>query len=90
MSPEELQKAEELCVQHKGVCPNDCEVKFEDFKNVFNRAKAALLRYSDYNKIIVVSHRDAIRRFVHCSDLPRGGIVEMDFDESCKCTEFYY
>ena len=82
--------AEKLCNQYKGVCPDDCEIKFEDFENVFNRAKTALLRYSNYKKIIVVTHSVVIRRFVPYPNIPKCGIIEFDFDESCVCTEFDY
>lgn len=87
-SEDEILRAEELCTQYNGVCPDDCDVKFESFYDVFNRAKAVLLRYSGYKKIIVVSHSVLIRRFVSCADLPKGGIVELDFDESCTCAAF--
>ena len=87
---DEILKAERLCTQYKGVCPEDCGVRFEDFQDVFNRAKAAIMRYSGYKKIIVVSHSVVIRRFVSYPNIPKGGIKEFDFDESCVCTEFDY
>ena len=89
-SEEEILRAEKLCTQYKGVCPDDCEINFENFENVFNRAKTALLRYRNYKKIIVVSHSVVIRRFVSYPNIPRCGIIEIDFDESCLCTEFDY
>ena len=89
-SEEEFLKAEKLCTQYKGVRPDDCEIKFENFEDVFNRAKTALLRYSSYKKIIAVSHSVVIRRFVSYPNIPRCGIIEIDFDESCLCTEFDY
>ena len=92
-SEEEILNAENLCTQYKGECPDDCEVKFEDFTSVFSRAKTALLRYSSYSKIIVVAHSAhsvVIRRFVSYPNIPHCGIAEFDFDESCQCTEFDY
>ena len=89
-SEDEIIRAEELCTLHRGVCPDDCEIKFENFESVFNRAKTALLRYSRYEKIIVVSHSVVIRRFISYPNIPHCGIIEMDFDESCLCTEFDY
>jgi broad specificity phosphatase PhoE len=83
-------KAEALCTQYKGVCPKDSEIAFEDFSNVFKRAKSALLQYKNYRKIIVVSHSIVIRRFVSYPNIPWCGIAEIDFDESYACTEFDY
>ncbi len=87
---EDVIKAEELCRKYKGVCPKDSEIIFEDFEDVFNRAKTALLRYSRYKKIIVVSHSIVIRSFIAYPDIPQCGIAEIDFDESYDCTEFDY
>lgn len=75
-------------MEYKGVCLADSEIKFENLKNVFNRAKNVLLRYSRYKKIIVVTHGIVIRRFVFEPDIPFCGILELDFDESFSCTEF--
>ncbi|QGQ96585.1 histidine phosphatase family protein [Paenibacillus psychroresistens] len=89
-SIEEALIAEELCTKYKGVCPENSEMKFEDFENVFKRAKKALLRYSSYKKIIVVAHSIVICRFVPYPNIPYCGISEIDFDESYSCTEFDY
>ena len=75
-------------MENKGICPVDSEIKFEDLENVFNRAKKALLRYSHYNKIIVVTHGMVIRRFAFEPDIPFCGISEIDFDESFSCSKF--
>ena len=83
-------KAEELCTKYKGVCPDNCEIMFEDFESVFSRAKSALLRYKDYKKIIVVTHSVVIRRFVAYPNIPYCGISELDFDESSSITSFDY
>ena len=80
-SKEEAEKASKLCLEHKGICPNDCEVKFENLADVFNRAKNALLRYSQYKKIIVVAHGIVIRQFSFAPEIPFCGISEVDFDE---------
>ena len=82
--------AEELCTKYKGVCPKDCEIQFENFQDVFDRAKTALLRHRNYKKLLVVSHSVVIRRFVSYPNIPHCGIVEFGFDESCVCTEFDY
>lgn len=87
-SKAEATKARKLCMEYKGVCLADSEIKFENLKNVFNRAKNVLLRYSRYKKIIVVTHGIVIRRFVFEPDIPFCGILELDFDESFSCTEF--
>lgn len=87
-SNEEARKANRLCIEHKGVCPDDSEIKYENLESVFNRAKNALLRYSSYKKIIVVTHGIVMRRFVFKTDIPFCGISEIDFDESFLCTEF--
>jgi len=87
-SKEEAQKASELCSEHKGVCPNDSVIKFENLIDVFNRAKNALLRYRKYKKIIVVTHGIVMRQFSFASEIPFCGISEIDFDESFLWTEF--
>jgi broad specificity phosphatase PhoE len=87
-SKEEASKANRLCIENKGVCPADSVIKFENLDDVFIRAKNALLRYSKYSKIIVVTHGVVIRRFYFSADIPFCGISEIDFDESFTCTEF--
>lgn len=87
-SKKEASKARKLCFENNGVCPNDTEIKFENLEDVFNRAKKALLRYSEYKKIIVVTHGLVMRRFTFEPDIPYCGISEIDFDESYSCTEF--
>ncbi len=87
-SKEQASKANRLCIEHRGICSNDSEIKFENLDNVFIRTKKALLKYSIYKKIIVVTHGIVIRRFSYEPDIPFCGIEEIDFDESFKCTEF--
>lgn len=87
-SNEEARKVNRLCIDQKGVCPEDSKIKYESLENVFNRAKKALLHYSGYKKIIVVTHGIVMRRFVFQPDIPYCGILEVDFDESFSCTEF--
>ena len=69
-SHKEASKARELCFKYKGVRPDDAEIMFENLDDVFNRAKKALLRYSEYKKIIVVTHGLVIRRFAFTPDIP--------------------
>jgi len=85
---EEASKAGELCTKHKGVRPSDCEIKFENLIDVFNRAKTALLRYKKYKKIIVVAHGVVIRQFSFAHEIPFCGISEVDFDESFSWVGF--
>ncbi len=87
-SNEEARKVNRLCIEQKGVCPDDSMIKFENLEDVFNRAKKALLRYNGYKKIIVVTHGIVMRRFVFEPNIPYCGILEVDFDESFSCTEF--
>lgn len=87
-SKEESLKSSELCTKHKGVCPNDSEIQFENLMNVFNRAKSALLRYREYKKIIVVTHVIVIRQFSCSPEIPFCGISEIDFDESFSWAGF--
>jgi len=87
-SKEEALKASKLCLKHKGVCPNDSGIKFENLIDVFNRAKNALLRYSQYKKIIVVTHVVVMRQFSFAPEIPFCGISEIDFDELFSWTEF--
>ena len=87
-SKEEAPKANRLCIEYKGICPNTSEMKFENYENVFNRAKKALLNYKHYNKIIVVTHGIVMRRFAFAPDIPFCGITEVDFDELFLCAKF--
>ncbi|MCL1786866.1 MAG: phosphoglycerate mutase family protein [Defluviitaleaceae bacterium] len=79
---EEAQKASELCKAHKGVRPKDSQIAFENLEDVFNRAKNALLRYRQYEKIIVVTHGVVIQQFSFAPHIPFCGILEIDFDPS--------
>ncbi|BCN30853.1 hypothetical protein bsdtb5_21480 [Anaeromicropila herbilytica] len=68
---------------------NNSETYVDDKAEIhFRRAKKALLKYSNYKKIIVVTHGIVIRRFSFEPNIPFCGILEIDFDESFKCTEF--
>jgi broad specificity phosphatase PhoE len=87
-SKEQASKANRLCIEQKGVCPGHSNIKFENLEDVFRRAKKALLKYSNYKKIIVVTHGIVIRRFSFDRNIPFCGISEIDFDESFICTEF--
>lgn len=87
-STEEAPAMAKLCNEHKGICPGDSEVKFENLENVFNRAKKALLRYSEYKKIIVVTHGMVMRRFYFEPNIPFCGISEINFDKSFSCAEY--
>ena len=87
-SKEEASKANKLCREYKGICQDNSEIKFENLDNVFNRVKNALLRYSSYKKIVVVTHEIVIRRFVFTPEIPFCGIAEFNFDESCVGIEF--
>jgi len=85
---EESIKASGLCSAHKGVCPKDSEIRFENLIDVFNRAKNALLRYKKYKKIVVVTHCVVMRQFSFVPDIPFCGISEIDFHESFPWAEF--
>jgi broad specificity phosphatase PhoE len=85
-SKEESLKANELCAEYKGVCPDDSEINFENLIDVFNRAKNALLRYRQYEKIIVVTHVIVMRQFSFAAEIPFCGISEIDFNESFPWT----
>ena len=80
--------ATKLSHEHKGVCPEDSEIQFENLDKVFTRAKQALLKYKEYSKIVVITHGIVIRRFVFIPVIPFCGITEIDFNESFQCTEF--
>ncbi len=87
-SKEQASNANRLCIEHKGICPDDSDIRFENLEDVFLRAKKALLKYSNYQKIIVVTHGIVIRRFHFEPNIPFCGISEIDFDESFMGTEF--
>jgi len=85
---EEADAAVLLCKTNKGLRPADSALKYETSSSVFTRAKAALLCYRQYKKIIVVTHGMVMQRFLPMPDIPFCGIAEIDFDESFVCTEF--
>lgn len=87
-SKEQASKANRLCIEHNGICSSDSGIQFENLEDVFQRAKKALLKYSSYKKIIVVTHGIVIRRFSFEANIPFCGISEVVFDESFRCTEF--
>ena len=87
-SKEESQKASELCTKHKGICIAGSEMKYENLIDVFNRVKNTLLRYSEYKKIVVVTHVVVMRQFSFAHKMPFCGILEIDFDESFSWVGF--
>jgi broad specificity phosphatase PhoE len=87
-SKEEAGMASKLCSENKGVRPNGSKMNFENLEDVFNRAKAALLRYRQYTKIIVVAHGIVIQQFSFAREIPFCGISEIDFDDSFSWVGF--
>lgn len=85
---EQARSQNRLCIEQNGVCSDNNSIKYENLENVFNRAKKALLRYSSYQKIIVVTHGIVMRRFAFEPNIPYCGILEVDFDDSFSCTAF--
>jgi broad specificity phosphatase PhoE len=89
---EAVVKANELFIANRGICPEESEIKYESYTEVFNRAKMALLKYTHYKKIIVVSHGVVMYRFLSSPDnkkpIPFCGIYEIDFDGSFPCNPF--
>ena len=81
-------KAYDMYAKNKGLCPEDSEIQYESADDLFNRAKNALLKYMDYNKIIVVSHGMLMHRFIPVPFIPFCGIHEINFNESFSCTPF--
>jgi len=79
---EDMKKAAKLCTENKGICPAGSKVQFENLEDVFTRVKNCLLKYKDYNKIIVVAHGVVMRQFGYEPEIPFCGIKEIDFDES--------
>ena len=85
---ETADNAVSLFMQNKGLCPQDSEVKYENIDDLFSRAKKALLKYMEYNKVIVVTHGMLMHRFVTTQNIPFCGIYEIDFDGSYTCRRF--
>ncbi|KAI4452973.1 sugar kinase [Holotrichia oblita] len=84
-SKEEASAMAKLCNEHRGICPEDSEMKFENLENVFNRAKNALLRYGEYKKIIVVTHEQDvtdIQKYLMALDQGTTGSRCIIFDKS--------
>ena len=85
-----VDKACDMFMENKGVCPDDSEIRYESMDELFNRAKNALLKYLDYKKIIVVTHGMLMHRFVSVPSIPYCGIHEIEFDEAFICKGFNY
>ncbi|MCL2527498.1 MAG: phosphoglycerate mutase family protein [Defluviitaleaceae bacterium] len=83
-----VDKAIDMYMMNKGICPEDSEVKYESIDALFGRAKNSLLKYMDYEKIIVVTHGVLMHRFVSADSIPYCGIYEIEFDESFTCKMF--
>ena len=83
-----VDKAGRLYMENKGLCPEDSEIKYECIDDLFNRAKESLLKYMEYDKIIVVTHGMLMDRFITAPKIPFCGIYEIDFDESYTCRRF--
>jgi len=79
--------AVDLFMKNKGLCPEDSEIKYESSHDLFTRAKSSLLKYTEYSKIIVVTHGMVMHRFLSTPSIPFCGIYEIDFDESFVCRE---
>jgi len=75
-------KAFDMYMENKGICPDDSEIKYESAEDLFNRAKNALLKYTDHKKIIVVAHGMLMHQFVKEDFIPFCGIHEIEFDKS--------
>lgn len=71
-------RAFELCTANRGVCPPDAEIQYEELEAVFNRAKACLLKYTGYKKVIAVSHGVVIRQFT-TEETPYCAVVPAEF-----------
>ena len=85
---EDAKKASELSDINRGVCPEGCEMTFENLESVFERVKSCLLKYMCHEKIIVVAHLVVIRQFDFSPKIPYCGIREIDFDENFKWVGF--
>ena len=82
---DECQKAIDLLKENNGLRPDNSPINYETIDELFTRAKNALLKYTDYNKIIVVAHGMVISRFIPPEEIPYCGMYEIDFDKSFKC-----
>jgi len=81
-------KAIDMFMINKGICPDDSEIRYESIDDLFSRAKNSLLKYMDYEKIIVVTHGVLMHRFVSAESIPYCGIYEIEFNESFTCKMF--
>ena len=88
LTDKEDDRAVKSFMENKGECPVDSELKYETIDRLFNRAKNSLLKYIEYDKIIVVTHGMLMHRFVTTPSIPLCGIYEIDFDESFTCRKF--
>ena len=73
-----------LFMKNKGTCPIDSPVRYEEYQCVFNRVNACLQQYLSNKKIAVVTHSFIISAFCYPIEIPCGGIVEFEFDNSIK------
>jgi len=82
---ETADRAAALFYQNKGLCPEGSKIKYENIDDLSIRAKESLLKYMEYDKIIVVTHGMLMNLFVSAPKIPFCGIYEIDFDESYTC-----
>ena len=81
---EEAVQAAIMCTMHKGVCPADSPIKYEELLTVFERANACLQKYLGRAKIAVVTHGILMRQFSFAEKIPFCGIREIEFDENYR------
>ena len=76
-------------VRNKGVRNKDCLYRWESLEHIVNRAYPAMMKYLEYDKVIVVAHSVLIRAFgYNDADLKNCDIFEREFDVNSKFEDF--
>lgn len=72
---------------YKGIYTENELHYWESIDQQINRVKYSLNKYMNYNKIIIVTHGELIRRFIAIR-LPFCGLVQVEYNENFKFLEW--
>lgn len=66
-----------------------CDYHWESLSMVGQRAFAAVKKYLEYKKIVVVAHETVLQRFVKRNVIPYCTAIEMEFDSNTQWLGYY-
>jgi broad specificity phosphatase PhoE len=79
-SIEDFQSMMDEFVAHKGQYDSTCKFQWESLDKLNERISQVILKYSDYKKIIIVSHKMVFSQFCNTNNMPYCGIYEKNID----------